>query len=130
MNKVNIVFFDGFCNICDSFVSTLLLIDTKRRLKFASIQGETAKEYLFEDKETVTFYKSTGERYERSDAVLEILALILPFMSCFFIFIKLILPKKIRDFFYNLIAKNRYHFFGKKETCRMPTEEEKSYFLP
>lgn len=41
----------------------------------------------------------------------------------------LILPKFLRDFFYDLIAKNRYKIFGKKEVCRIPTEEEKVKFL-
>jgi predicted DCC family thiol-disulfide oxidoreductase YuxK len=41
----------------------------------------------------------------------------------------IILPVPIRDFFYDLIAKNRYKFFGKRDVCRIPTEEEKKKFL-
>jgi predicted DCC family thiol-disulfide oxidoreductase YuxK len=41
----------------------------------------------------------------------------------------IILPKPIRDFFYDLIAKNRYKFFGKRDVCRIPTEEENDKFL-
>lgn len=130
MNAKNIVFFDGYCHICDGFVSFLLAVDIKRKLRYAALEGETARKLAVHNTETVTFFKEPGKSFERSDAVLEILSTIFPLLKPLSWLVQKVLPQKIRDYMYNFIARNRYKVFGKRETCRLPTPEERESFLP
>ncbi len=126
-----IVFFDGVCNLCSTTVDTLMALDKKRVLKYASLQGETAKKLLSEEKiqnlDSIVFYED-GEIFERSEAIGKILCSI---GSIYKLAGKIVLffPLSITDLIYKFIARNRYKFFGKKDTCRLPTAEERSYFL-
>ena len=73
--------------------------------------------YLIEDKKI----------YQKSTAILRILKRI-PFpWNIGYVFI--VIPRPIRDFIYNIIAKNRYQWFGKRDTCRVLSDEEKARFL-
>lgn len=128
---MKIVFFDGDCNLCNFFVDFLIRHDTKRQLKFASLQGETARQtipqYATPPYSSVVFYDGKTTQIE-SAAALEALAelgsgwkTVLAFKA---------IPAFIRDAIYHYTAENRYKWFGKKETCRIPTPEEKDYFLP
>ena len=67
------------------------------------------------------------KKYEESDAIIEIAVRLFFGGKVFYLF--KVFPKFIRDFFYQLIARNRYSFFGKRETCRIATSEEKARFL-
>jgi len=126
-----IIFFDGVCGLCDRFIGFLIRRNHKKKFLFATLQGETAKKNLSQnlrkDLESVVLYKE-GKVYTHSTAVLKILA----HFPWFWIFAVLgfLAPTFVRDFFYKKIAKNRYKVFGKKKNCRIPTPEEKSYFLP
>jgi predicted DCC family thiol-disulfide oxidoreductase YuxK len=128
----NIVFFDGVCNFCNSTVDWIYKNNKKRDIYFSSLQSEFANEFLKQngiantDLDTVIFY--TGSKfYFRSSAILRISKHLSRGYKLLTIFI--VVPVFIRDGFYNWIAKNRYKFFGKKETCRIPSPEEKQYFL-
>lgn len=128
--NLNIVFFDGVCSLCNYSVDFIVKNNSKKTLFIASLQGKTAKELLTSEHrksmESLIFYEK-GQVYERSTAALEIARhLKFPYnlLSVFSY-----LPKSLRDFLYNLIAKNRYKWFGQKQTCRIPTESEKKYFL-
>ncbi|MBR9861755.1 DUF393 domain-containing protein [bacterium] len=125
-----IVFFDGYCNLCNSTVDLLMKIDRKSRFKYASLQGETAKDLdLFakiEDADSVVLYEK-GEIYVEMDAAIAI-ASSLGFPYNLITVIK-ILPRSWRNRIYRFVARNRYRWFGKKDSCRMPTEEERSLFL-
>jgi len=127
----NIVFFDGVCNFCNSTVDKIYCNNRKRNIYYSSLQSEFAKEFLGEygintnDLDTIIFY-SAGKFYFRSSAVLEISKLLKGY-KIFSIF--LLVPVFIRDAVYKWFARNRYKFFGKKETCRIPSVEEKEYFL-
>jgi len=126
-----IVFFDGVCNLCNGFINFIFKYNNNETLQVASLQGETANKYLStQEKEvlsTVIYYRD-GKKYTQSSAVLLVFKdMGLPF-NLMTIFI--IIPKFIRDFIYQMIARNRYRLFGAKETCRLPTESERNRFLP
>ena len=129
VDSTNIVFFDGYCGLCNGFINMLIKINSKKKLLFSPLQGETAKKIqgltLCED--SIVFY-SKRRCFLRSNAVLEILFSLGGFWR--FVLIFKIIPRFIRDFVYRVVAKNRYHWFGKTTSCRIPTEAEKQFFLP
>lgn len=105
-------------------------IDKNHLFYFSSLQSKTAAlELPVQDLglDTIVLLVNSEKSY-RSTAVLRVfyelggsytlLALVLSVM-----------PVTARDWFYNFIAKNRYKIFGKKDTCRLPTPEERRYFL-
>jgi predicted DCC family thiol-disulfide oxidoreductase YuxK len=128
----SIVFFDGVCNFCNGTVDRIYSNNKERDIFYSSLQSPFAKEFLGKhginstDLDTVIFY--TNEKlYFRTDALIKIskhLTGIYKLASVFSI-----LPGFLRDGAYRLFAKHRYNFFGMKETCRIPTPEEKQYFL-
>lgn len=126
-----IVFFDGMCGLCNSFVDFLLRIDKKNKLLFAPLQGKTAAELQInagsQDLKTVIFY-SQGKLYTKSDAVIEIFKCIGGIWSISVA--GRLVPQKIRNYFYDFVARNRLRWFGQKSTCRMPSENEKGRLLP
>ena len=126
----NIVFFDGVCGLCNWTVDFLMRRNGQGRLLFATLQGNTAKQELnreyLADLDTVIFKK--GEHiYEKSTAALEILRELGGVYKLAIIFY--LVPRFLRDFIYNRVANNRYAVWGKRETCRLPTPEERKYFL-
>ncbi len=130
---MKILFFDGHCNLCNSLVDWLILRDTHDVLKFASLQGITAKSHLpvFHSSQTsfdTVVYFRDGQIYEKSTAVLYALKDIGGVWSGAQVF--LIIPKRVRDAIYDLVAKNRYRLFGRKDTCRIPTPQEFKKLLP
>jgi len=126
-----IVFFDGVCNLCNSSVSFLIKKDKKRTLKYSSLQGSFAKEHLrqkdIECLESVVFLKE-GKLYYKSEAVVRVLMELRGFYKFLGCFLSLF-PYALLNVFYSFIAKNRYRFFGKQETCRVPSQEEKKLFI-
>ena len=125
-----IVFFDGVCSLCNFAVDFIIKRNPQKNLKIASLQGKTAKSLLDQSEReslaSLVFYDE-GKVYRFSSAALRICQyLSLPWrMATIF----LILPPFIRDLLYKTIAKYRYKIFGKRDLCRIPTEEEKKFFL-
>ena len=117
---MKVVFFDGYCVLCNGFVDWLLRIDRHHKLKFASLQGETAKKLLgshsliLQDVSTI-IYSREEEVYQKSSAVLRILADVGGIWVLAKVF--LLIPSFLRDGIYALVAKNRYKFFGQRQTC-------------
>ena len=112
------MFYDGDCVLCSKTVIFLLKVDQKQRLKFAPLGGITSQSLLIDQapssEATVVYYKE-GKLFYRSTAVLKITQQ-LPFpWSILSIF--LLIPSFIRDYFYRIIGRNRYKWFGKNETC-------------
>jgi len=129
-----IILFDGVCNFCSRWVDLIMKHDKKDYFRFATLQSEIAQNLLRQKNiaeenfpDSVILVES-GQLFLKSDAGLRIhRGLGFPF-SALYIFI--VFPKAIRDAVYNLIANNRYKWFGKKNACRVPvTEEEKRKFL-
>jgi predicted DCC family thiol-disulfide oxidoreductase YuxK len=131
-DEKQIILFDGVCNFCNFWVNIVIKKDTKDKFRFAALQSEKAKEstskFNFDTSSMNTFVLIDGDHlYTKSTAALKICKQLTGPIKIFYPFI--ILPKFFRDFIYDLVAKNRYKFFGKKESCRIPTEEEKLKFL-
>ncbi len=127
-----IIFFDGVCGMCNRFVDLILRIDSKQIFRFAPIQGETAKQLLpplseAPQKWSMLYLDEQGI-YERSDAFLEVYRR-LGGVWWFLNLLRLV-PRGMRDFVYRTVARNRYRWFGQRDTCRIPSPEEKCRFLP
>ena len=124
MKDTHIVFFDGVCNLCNKSVDFLIKADRKRVLKYAPLQS--AKKTL-KSKDSIVFL-SEGQEYQKSKAILKILSKLGGFYK-FIGAVFSIIPSFILDVFYDLIAKNRYKIFGRKDNCRLPTKEELELFI-
>ena len=126
-----IIFFDGVCLLCNGFVDFLLARDHQVLFHFSPLQGERAKELLpvelREELSSVVLWQD-GKVFTKSDAVVKILeqlgSLWLPAKLSW------VFPRVFRDSVYSLVATRRYAWFGKRESCRMPSPEEKKRFLP
>ena len=128
-----IILFDGICNLCNSAVAIVIKQDKKNTFLFAAIQSKKGKEiidYLEIDIakiDSIILYEP-GVSYEvKSTAALKI-------MNDFGQFWQLtkllwVFPKGFRNQVYDFIAKNRYKWFGKKESCMIPTNDLKEKFL-
>ncbi len=129
---MKIIFFDGYCNLCNGLIDFLVKVDRNHELKFASLQGETAKKLGIAVPENVeastVIYLRNEIRYEKSEAILRIFSDLGGFWKIAGAFS--VVPKLARDFAYASVAKNRYSLFGKSNSCRIPTPEEQSNFLP
>jgi len=120
-----IIFFDGYCVLCNRSINWVIKRDKKQVFRFASLQGKTATELLgnqLEGLDSVVLF-TEGNVYSHYQAV-GLICKQLPFPYSLGLGFY-ILP----NFIYNWIARNRYRWFGKRETCRLPTEEEKARFL-
>lgn len=130
--KYTIVFFDGVCNLCNSVVSALVDRDRNRKLRYAALQGKTAESVLTNadrrELSSVIVLKNS-RLYKRSDAVIEILLELPDAWPRFIAKVMRAIPRPLRDLGYFLVARWRYKIFGRKETCRIPSPEEKSLFL-
>lgn len=127
---MRIIYFDGVCNLCNGFVDFVIQRDKKHLFQFAPLQGKSAQQLLNHQDlglDSVVYYDN-GDVYKKSIAVLKI-ASELGAGYRFFSKIASIFPVFILNFLYDFIAKNRYLFFGKKETCRLPTPAERKLFL-
>ena len=131
-NHPHIIFFDGYCNLCSGVVQFIIKKEKTNTFKFASLQSDIAKEILstaskkIKNADSIIYYKN-GKFYYKSSAALQ-LALMLQYpWPLAFVF--WIVPFFIRDFFYDIVAKYRYKWFGKKDACMLPTPQLKAKFL-
>ncbi|MFN8348507.1 MAG: DUF393 domain-containing protein [Spirosomataceae bacterium] len=127
----DIILFDGVCNFCNATINFIIERDTERRFRFASLQSDIGRQILSENSRSTTDFDTVlllreGKIYEKSDAALEI-ARYLRGWSWLYVF--RFLPRLFRNAVYTLVAKNRYRLFGKSESCRLPSPEERSLFL-
>jgi predicted DCC family thiol-disulfide oxidoreductase YuxK len=127
----NIVLFDGVCNLCNRSVDFIIRHEKSHKLQFASLQSDVGKSIVnksgFDEIPDSVMLYVDGKLLIRSDAVLAI-STYLKRPYAYGIIFKYV-PKILRDSVYNLIAKNRYRWFGKKETCRVPSADERERFL-
>lgn len=128
---MNIILFDGVCNLCGNSVSLLIKYDKNNIFRFAAMQTKAGENIMQEypilnDKKSIILIKQ-GTVFYKSDAIIEIAKQITGWPSIFkygFFF-----PKFLRDGIYDLIAKNRYFLFGKKDTCSTPSEKDIKRFI-
>ncbi len=128
-----LILFDGICNLCNSSINYVIKHDTNNAFMFAPLQGEAGKELIYQFEidisktDSILLYSEEKGLKTKSSAALAI-ASKLGFprnLLCIFY----IIPPFIRNWVYNYIAKNRYNWYGKKDSCMMPTAELKSRFL-
>ena len=132
MNDKMIILFDGVCNLCLSSIQFIIKNDLNDKFRLAPIQSKEGKEII--RKYSIDIIKNDSiilinnkNINDRSSAVLLILKQLVTFWKIFYVFY--FIPYPIRDFFYFLVAKSRYNFFGKKNKCMVPDEKIKSKFL-
>ncbi len=127
-----ILFFDGLCGLCNTSVDFVMKRDTRDVFRYAPLQGETAASYLSEkdreDLDSVILQTPDG-LYRHTSAVVRILWK-LPGIWPVLGTLLWLVPKPLRNIGYRIVARNRYRFFGKKESCRLPTPEEIGRLLP
>jgi predicted DCC family thiol-disulfide oxidoreductase YuxK len=127
-----IVLFDGVCHLCETTVQFILLRDRTAYFHFASLQSPFAQKLLKEKGLNTDTFDSiilieNGKVYQYSDAALRIVRKLSGAWKFLYVFI--LTPKCARDSAYKLIARNRYRWFGKKETCFMPQKDWRHRFL-
>lgn len=132
MEKAPIILFDGVCNFCNYWVNFIIKHDKKGQLRFASLQGEygqlmQAKFNLDNTKLDSVILVLNDQVYLYSDAVIGIGQQLGGLFKLALIF--KIIPRPIRDSIYKFIARNRYRWFGQRDSCMMPTQELKNKFL-
>ena len=127
-NKSIIVFYDGLCVLCNRSIIWFIKNDSQNILKFSHFKSEfVLKNHKHVSEiEAVSIKDENGNYLNRSDAVLYLLKKLNKFS--FLRFLGSLTPKLIRDGIYNFIAKNRYNWFGKYESCLIPDEKIKSKF--
>jgi len=127
---MNIILFDGECNLCDFSVAFIIKRDTKGYFHFTSqsskIGKKLIKKHQLQEIDSLILL-SNHEIYLYSDAILEIAK----HLDGWYHFLALFkfLPKTFRDRCYRLIAKYRYNFFGKKSSCIMPNKRILKRFI-
>ncbi|RMA64256.1 thiol-disulfide oxidoreductase DCC family protein [Ulvibacter antarcticus] len=130
--KHKIILFDGVCNLCNSTIVRIIKNDNKDIFRFTPLQSAVGMVMITEhgidtsDTDSVILIDN-GKAYIKSTAALRIARKLSGGYSLLYGF--MIFPKFIRDAVYNFIAKNRYKWFGKKESCMIPTPELKKKFL-
>lgn len=118
-----VIFYDGVCNLCNGFVQFVVKRDKNKKFAFAALQSAYAKETLKtfninpDDLQSVVLF-ANQKVYIKSDAALEI-AKHLGGLWFLLSYLK-ILPLTLRNSVYNYIGKNRYKWFGKRESCMVP----------
>lgn len=126
-----VILFDGACSFCERSVQFIIKRDPDQYFSFAALQSDAGKalaarynltgdmdSFIFIDKETC---------YDKSAAALHVAKHLKGVWKMAFLFI--VLPKPIRDFVYDQFSKRRYTWFGEKESCKLPTPEERKRFL-
>ncbi len=124
-----LVFFDGVCGLCNGFVDFLVRHDRAQVLRYAPLQGSTAARFERMPRTLDSVVVVDGPRVlVKSDAALTVLARLggVWRLSA----VARVVPRVLRDAVYDLIARNRYAWFGKREACRVPEPHEARVFLP
>lgn len=129
----HIVLFDGVCNLCNSSVKFILKHERSPIFRFASIQSEAGKELLTgcglpQDFSDAVIYIDNGKVHQGSTAALRI-GKKLNFPWSVISSVGLLVPSTIREWVYRQIGTHRYQWFGKQDTCMVPTIELRARFL-
>ena len=134
LSVINIILFDGLCNLCSSSVQFVIKHDPKAVYKFASLQSEVGQKLLLDNGFSITdnnfssfILLENNKIYTESTAALRVarnLNGLLPILYC-----TIIIPSFIRNAVYKFISKNRYKWFGQRTECWIPTIDLKNRFL-
>ena len=128
-----IILFDGICNLCNYSVQFVIKHDKKDVFRFVPLQSELGKKIMIHEGildatlDSTILYESNKRYYYKAQAAFKILSELKGIYQCLLVFS--ILPTSILNGIYDYIAKNRYRWFGKKESCMIATPEQLSKFL-
>lgn len=127
-----IVIFDGTCNLCNGSVNFILRHDRRGLFLFAPNQTPAGQRLLqrfgYPTQDVGSLLLVEGERVSSKTTAALRIARLLGFPICLaylFIFV----PAPVRDWAYGILARNRYRWFGRAESCRLPTPEETARFV-
>jgi predicted DCC family thiol-disulfide oxidoreductase YuxK len=131
-HKKPIILFDGVCNFCNAMVNFIIRQDKENVFLFAALQSESGKRLL--EQYNINWQRSDSfvviendKAYMKSNAALKLYAKLPWYWKWTQVF--WIVPKFIRNWMYNVIAKNRYRWFGKKDQCVIPSPNVRERFL-
>ncbi|MFT5736775.1 MAG: putative DCC family thiol-disulfide oxidoreductase YuxK [Maribacter sp.] len=128
-----IILFDGVCNLCNGFIQFVIKRDKKDVFRYASLQSNIGQQLVSERGidtkalDSVILIEPGMAYYIKSDAALQIGNQLKGYSS--FSRILYLIPCSLRDTIYDIIARYRYVWFGKKDACMIPTPELKAKFL-
>ena len=127
-----IILFDGVCNLCNGAVQFIIRHDKKKIFMFTSLQSETGQKLLAQynlplDELNSFILIENSKAYTRSTGALKVAKKLNGIFPMLYSFI--IIPKIFRNSIYDLVARNRYKWFGKKDECMIPTPQLKARFL-
>jgi predicted DCC family thiol-disulfide oxidoreductase YuxK len=128
-----IILFDGVCNLCNTAVNYVIAHDKKDVFRFVAIQSDLGQEIINHigidttKTDSIILFIPQKAYYYKSQAALEIATDLSGFLPLLYVF--RIVPTFLSNWVYDYIAKNRYHWYGKKESCMIPLPELKSKFL-
>ena len=128
-----VILFDGVCNLCNATVDLVVRRDRRGRFRLAPLQSQLARDLLSarrqtdEVSESVVLVDPDGRTSFRSTAALRIAARL--GFPWFLLYPLILVPRPLRDLGYDWVARNRYRWFGRRETCRIASPEERSRFL-
>ena len=127
-----VIMFDGDCNFCDSSVQFILKRDPKEKFYFTALQSGAGQSLLTKHNVSAEIDSmiliENNRVYYKSAAALRISRHLQGAWKLLYVFI--IIPRPIRNIAYNIIAKNRYKWFGKKEeSCMLPPPNVRKRFL-
>lgn len=132
MKSTSIILFDGVCNLCNGAVQFVIRHDPDQQFLFAALQSNAGlqllNQYNIQSATLSSFILiQDGKYYTKSTGALRVARRIKgPWQ---FLYILIIVPKFIRDVVYEWIAQNRYRWFGKKDSCMIPSPEIMARFL-
>ena len=127
----HIIFFDGVCNMCNSFVRVIIKLDYKEQFIFCPISSKKGQklinEFNLDSKKIDSIILLRNNKIKlKSEAIIEILVSLNIFFRLFLLL--KIIPQKLLDLKYDFIAKHRYKLFGRRESCIIPNKKHKSRF--
>ena len=128
----SVILFDGYCNLCNSQVNSILRFDYKKFFYFSNLDSSFSKKVIKENKveslegNTIILYHN-NKIIIKSNAAIKIAYLLGGFFKIFMIF--KILPNFIREGIYDVISRNRYRWFGKSDSCYIPKKEILDRFI-
>lgn len=128
-----IILFDGHCNLCESSVQFVIKHDTNDQFRFVALQSDLGQKIIShigingKNIDSVVLYDPGVAYYYKSNAALQVAKNLGGLFHLGTVF--KIIPTSLRNILYDYIAKNRYSWYGKKQSCMIPTEELRSKFL-
>ncbi len=130
-----VLLYDGVCGFCNKTVQMILDRDRRGTMRFAALQSDYGRETVarhpeLEGVDSVVFVERAAEDervYVRSGAALKVASYLGGLWKLFLC--AYVVPRPVRDYLYDLFARNRYRFFGKSEQCMLPPAEARSRFI-